>query len=244
MFKKEEIERYKRQIAIPGFGEAGQSKLKKARILIAGAGGLGSPAALYLAAAGIGSLRIVDCDKVDLSNLNRQLLHSTPDTGRRKVVSAGEKLKVLNPHVDIETVKDRISSDNIDELLTGVDGIVDAMDNLETRYILNKAAVKADIPLFHGAVSGFEGRALTVLPRKSACLMCLYNGATVKTTTPVIGVTPGVIGCIQTTETIKYLTGLGSLLTDRLLIYDGFSMCFSEIKLSRDLKCPHCGTMT
>jgi molybdopterin/thiamine biosynthesis adenylyltransferase len=241
MLNQEELERYKRQIAIPGLGETGQVKLKNARILIIGAGGLGSPAALYLAAAGMGCLRIVDSDKVELSNLNRQLLHGTPDIGREKTVSASQKLRALNPAVKIETVQDRTKTDNIDSLLNGCDGILDATDNLETRYILNKAAVKAGLPLFHGAVSGFEGRALTVLPLKSACLMCLYHGVALNQKPPVIGATPGVIGCIQATEAIKYITGLGKLLAGRLLIYDGLSMSFREIQVSRDPECPHCG---
>jgi molybdopterin-synthase adenylyltransferase len=241
MLNKEELERYKRQIAIAGWGGPGQSRLKNARILIAGAGGLGSPAALYLAAAGIGYLRIIDSDKVELSNLNRQLLHSTPDIGREKTVSAGEKLKALNPALSIDLVQQRITPENIDSLVTGMHGILDATDNLQTRYILNRGSVKARIPLFHGAVSGFEGRALTVLPYKSACLMCIYKGAVLNEKTPVTGVTPGVIGCIEATEAIKYLTGLGSLLTDRLLIYDGSRMIFSEIRVSRDPECQHCG---
>ncbi len=143
MLSQEELERYKRQIAIPGFGESGQLKLKKASILIAGAGGLGSSASLYLAAAGIGSMRIIDSDKVELSNLNRQLLHGTPDIGREKTVSAGEKLRALNPSVRIEIVQERIQADNIDSLLIGCDGVLDATDNLETRYIINKAVIKA-----------------------------------------------------------------------------------------------------
>jgi len=241
VLNEEELERYKRQIAIPGFGESGQLKLKKASILIAGAGGLGSSALLYLAAAGIGSMRIIDSDKVELSNLNRQLLHGTPDIGREKTVSAGEKLRALNPSVKIEIVHDRINVDNIDNLLVGCDGVLDATDNLETRYILNKAAVKARMPLFHGAVSGFEGRALTVLPHKSACLMCLYHGAALSEKPPVIGATPGVIGCIQATEVIKYITGLGRLLTGRLLIYDGLNMRFNEVRVTRDPECAHCG---
>jgi adenylyltransferase/sulfurtransferase len=241
MLNPEELERYKRQIAIPGLGEAGQLKLKNARILMVGAGGLGSSASLYLAAAGIGLLRIVDSDKVELSNLNRQLLHGTPDIGREKTVSAGEKLRALNPTVKIEIVHDRINTDNIDSLLNGCDGILDATDNLETRYIMNKAVIKAGLPLFHGAVAGFEGRALTVLPHKSACLMCLYRGAALNLKPPVIGFTAGIIGCIQAAEAVKYITGLGRLLIDRLLIYDGLNMRFSEVQLARDPECSHCG---
>ncbi len=240
MLNAEELERYTRQVAIPGLGVAGQIKLKKASILIAGAGGLGSAASLYLAAAGIGLLRIVDSDKVELSNLNRQLLHGTPDIGRAKTLSAAEKLRALNPSVKIEIVQERISADNIDSLLKGCDGVLDATDNLETRYIINRAVVGAGLPLFHGAVSGFEGRALTVLPYKSACLMCLYKGMTLNVKPAVIGFTPGVIGSIQAAEVVKYITGLGRLLTGRLLIYDGLNMRFNEVHVSRDPQCPHC----
>ena len=241
MLNSEELERYKRQIAIPGLGEAGQAKIKKASILIVGAGGLGSAASLYLAAAGIGFLRIIDSDKVELSNLNRQLLHTTPDIGREKTESAGEKLRALNSNVNFELIQDRVDRDNVGKLLKSCDAILDATDNLETRYILNAAALKAGLPFFHGAVAGFEGRALTVLPRQSACLMCLYRGVTLNVKPAVIGFTAGVIGCIQAAEAIKYITGLGQLLAGRLLIYDGLNMRFNEVQVSRDPHCPQCG---
>jgi adenylyltransferase/sulfurtransferase len=236
----DELQRYQRQIMVQGFGEEGQQKLKKARVLVAGAGGLGSPASIYLAAAGIGNLRIVDSDKVDLSNLNRQILHWTSDIGQPKVDSAGNKLRQLNPEINIETMKTVITGENINDLVAGCDLILDAVDNMATRYLLNQAALNNKIPLFHGAVAGFEGRAMTVLPGRSACLMCLYHGVEIKGKTPVLGTSPAIIAAIQVTEVIKYLTGIGELLIDRFLVYDGLSLRFSEIKVSRDPSCRCC----
>jgi len=242
MLTIEELQRYDRQIMIYGFGEAGQEKLKKAKVFLAGAGGLGSPAAIYLAAAGIGTLRIADHDKVELSNLNRQVLHWEEDIGKRKVDSAAAKLRKFNKGIKIETISDTITEDNVSRLIGDSDLIVDAMDNLPTRYLLNRAAIEKGIPFFHGAVYGFEGRAMTVLPGKSACLNCLYHGATMpKEKFPVIGVTPAVIGCIQAMEVIKYIAGIGELLTDRLLNFDGLRMKFNEFKVNRDPACEVCG---
>jgi adenylyltransferase/sulfurtransferase len=242
MLTPEEMQRYQRQIMIQGFGEAGQEKLKKARVLIAGVGGLGSPAALYLAAAGIGHIRIVDSDIVDISNLNRQVLHWTRDIGKLKVGSAKEKLATLNPNIEIEAVQSTITDNNIDQLVSGCDAILDAVDNLATRYVLNQAALKHNIALFHGAVAGFEGRAMTVVPGRSACLMCLYRGVDIKVKTPVIGTSPAVIAGIQATEVIKYLTGQGDLLINRFLVYDGLNMRFAEINVARDPQCRCCGS--
>ncbi len=244
MFSEQELKRYDRQIMIYGFGKEGQEKLKKAKVFLAGAGGLGSPAAYYLAAAGVGTIVIADHDTVDLSNLNRQILHWEENIGKKKVDSAAAKLGKLNPAIKIETVAETIDISNVSELVGDADVIVDAMDNLPTRYLLNRAAQQKGIPFIHGAVHGFEGRAMTVLPGKSACLNCLYHGAEVpKAKFPVIGVAPGVIGCIQAAEAIKYIVGLGDLLTDRLLNFDGLSMKFSEFKINRDPDCPHCSKL-
>ena len=242
MLTGEELERYDRQIMIHGFGEEGQARLKKARAFIAGAGGLGSPIAIYLAVAGVGTIRLVDNDKVELSNLNRQILHWDENIGGRKADSAREKLKKINPHIKIETLAETITEANASHLVTGFDLIVDAMDNLPTRYLLNKTAIAKDIPFFHGAVYGFEGRAMTVIPGQTACLNCVYHGATIpRQKFPVIGVTPAVIGCIQATEVIKYIVGIGELLTNRLLTYDALRMTFTELKVKRDPDCEHCG---
>jgi adenylyltransferase/sulfurtransferase len=238
MLSKRELARYKRQILIPEWTQSGQENLKKARILVAGAGGLGSAILTYLAVAGVGKIRVIDGDIVELSNLNRQVLHSDKDIGRSKVDSAKEKLEALNPDISVEAIKEIITKDNVFELV-GDYPIVDAMDNLPTRLLLNRVAVKKNLPLFHGAVYGFEGRATTVIPGKTACLRCLYQGV-IPGKTPVVGVTPAVIGCIQATEVIKYILGIGELLADRLLIYDGLSMNFSEVKLKKDPNCSEC----
>jgi len=240
---RDELARYERQILIKGFGEEGQAKLKKAKVFIAGAGGLGSAAATYLAAAGVGVIRVVDHDKVELSNLNRQVLHRDEDIGKKKVDSAAERLKGINPEVKVEAVEEKITEANISQLVAGFDLIVDAMDNLPTRYLLNKVAIDKNIPFFHGAVNGCEGRAMTVIPGQTACLRCVYRGAIVEGKFPVVGVTPGVIGCIQATEAIKYLVGMGQLLTNRLLVYDGLNMKFTEFKVKRDPSCEHCGDL-
>jgi len=241
MLTEEERERYDRQIMIRGLGEDGQEKLKQARVIIAGSGGLGSPAAIYLAAAGVGTIRIVDHDKVELSNLNRQILHWDKDIGRNKVDSATEKLSQLNQDVKIEPVEDTISEAKVSLLVAGFDVIVDAMDNLPTRYLLNKAAIENNIPFIHGAVYGLEGRAMTIIPGKTACLKCVYRRPIPQEKFPVIGVTPAVIGCIQATEAIKYIVGIGKLLTNRLLVYDGLDMKFTEYVVKRNPNCEHCG---
>ena len=241
MLSQEELERYSRQIMISGFGEEGQAKLKKAKVFIAGVGGLGSVTATYLAAAGVGLIRLVDHDRVELSNLNRQIVHRDEDIGKNKVDSAAKRLREINPEVKIEAVAETITEANISELLAGCDLIVDAMDNLPTRYLLNKTAIEKKIPFFHGAVSGFEGRAMTVIPGQTACLRCVYRGAVVEGSFPVVGVTPGVIGCIQATEVIKYIVGMGQLLGNRLLVYDGLNMKFTQFKVKRDPNCQHCG---
>jgi adenylyltransferase/sulfurtransferase len=241
MLTREERQRYDRQIMIPGIGEAGQEKLKNARVVIAGTGGLGSPISFYLAAAGLGTLRIIDNDRVELSNLNRQILHWDKDIGKEKAKSAHEKLSQFNKHVHIETINTTIDETNISMLVDGFDVIVDAMDNMPTRFLLNKAAIKHKIPFVHGAVSGLEGRAMTVIPGKSACIRCIYHGSPPKTKFPVLGTTPAIVGAIQATEVIKYLTGIGTLLTNRLLIYDGLNMKFSELSVVRNTNCEHCG---
>lgn len=241
MLSPEERQRYDRQIIMPEIGEAGQEKLKKARVVIVGAGGLGSSIATPLAAAGIGRIRIIDHDTIELSNLNRQFLHSTADLGRPKVTSAVEKLRKLNPDIEIEGLQQKIDESNVSQLVAGFDLIVDALDNLPTRYLLNRTALAMKLPFFHGAVNGFEGRAMTILPGQSACLWCIYRGAQTKGKVPVLGVAPAVIGAIQATEVIKYICGIKPLLTNRLLIYDGRTMTMNEINVKQNLYCEECG---
>jgi adenylyltransferase/sulfurtransferase len=238
-----ERERYDRQIMIEEIGLEGQERLKRSRVVIAGVGGLGSSIALYLTAAGIGMIRLIDHDRVSMSNLNRQVLHWEEDIGGKKVDSARTKLKNLNRAVEIEAIDETITETNIPLLVNGCDAIVDAMDNLPARYILNRCAIEKNIPFFHGAVNGFEGRVMTILPGKTACLRCMYRGPVPEEKFPVIGVTPAMIGSIQATEVIKYLTGIGKLLTNRLLLYDGLNATFGEFIVNRNPDCDHCGSL-
>jgi molybdopterin-synthase adenylyltransferase len=239
----DELERYDRQVLIRELGQAGQERLKRARVAIAGAGGLGSTVAIYLAAAGIGRIRIIDHDEVKLTNLNRQILHWTGDVGRKKVVSAAEKLKNINPWTEIEAVDEMITGKNVLDLISGFSCVVDALDNFPTRFILNKAAVDHNIPLFHGAVRAFEGRVMTIIPGRTACLKCIYRGAMPEEKFPVIGVAPAIVGSLQATEVIKYVAGIGNLLTDRFVLYDGLKMEFTELRVNRDPSCPHCASI-
>lgn len=236
-----EQERYERQLLLREIGEEGQKKLKGASVFVAGAGGLGCSAALYLAAAGIGRMRLVDHDRVEPGNLNRQVLHWEKDIGRTKAESAAAKLNQFNARLDIEPVEDILTEKNIAQLVAGFDVIVDALDNLPGRYLLNRAALEQNIPLFHGAVYGFEGRATTIIPGETACLRCVCRDTIPGETFPVIGVIPAVIGCIQATEVIKHITGCGRLLTDKLLIYDGLHMSFAEYRVQKNPHCDHCG---
>lgn len=238
MLSTHELDRYKRQILL--FGEDGQEKLKKAHIFIAGAGGLGSPISIYLAVAGIGTITIVDKDIVELTNLNRQILHNDNDIGRKKTVSAEEKLTAINPDIRIRAIDTTIDRTNVKRLVGKSDGIIDAMDNFPTRYLLNETAVKKNIPLFHGAIRGLYGQATTIIPGKTPCLKCIFPNAPPSEIFPVVGVTPGFIGMIQATEVLKYLINDGRLLSNRLFIWDGFEAHAEEIVVERNPKCPVC----
>jgi len=238
-----EQERYGRQILIDTIGAAGQEKLKKARVLIAGAGGLGAPISIYLAAAGVGFLRIVDLDEVSLSNLNRQILYKTEDQGHKKAPAAASVLAKLNPHIRIEGIVERITADNVLQLAEGCILIIDAMDNFSTRYLLNQTALKMRIPYIYGGIHGLEGALTTIIPGKTACLKCIFPSAPPPSVVPVLGATAGVIGTLQAMEAIKYITGAGDLLTDRLLTFDGFSMKFREINITPDPACACCAEL-
>ena len=239
MLTEREQERYKRQMLL--FGDDGQERLKNAHIFIAGAGGLGSPISLYLAVAGIGTLTIVDKDVVDQSNLNRQILHYDRDIGRRKTESAEEKLRAANPDITVRVIDTTIDAANVHALVGNADGIVDAMDNFPTRYLLNDVAIAKNIPLFHGGIRGFYGQATTIIPEKTACLRCIFPHPPPKEIFPVVGVTPGFIGMVQATEVLKYLLGSGELLSNRLFIWDGLQAHAEEIALERDPHCTACG---
>ncbi|MGB7789029.1 HesA/MoeB/ThiF family protein [Methanoregula sp.] len=239
MLSERELDRYKRQILL--FGEEGQEKLKKAKIFVAGAGGLGSPISIYLAVAGVGTLTVVDMDVVELTNLNRQILHYDRDIGKKKTASAAEKLREINPDITVKVIDTTIDKTNVARLVGSSSGIVDAMDNFPTRYLLNETAVHKKIPLFHGAIRGLYGQATTIIPDVTPCLQCIFPKAPPKEVFPVVGVTPGLIGMIQATEVIKYLIHDGRLLTGRLLIWDGLESHAEEICVERDPKCPVCG---
>ncbi len=240
MLSDRELARYNRQIMISGWGNEGQERLKKAKVVVAGAGGLGSVILIYLAAAGVGHIRVIDSDKVDVTNLNRQVLYTDSDVGREKALAAREKLESLNSDIRVEGIVSEISEENVSDLVADCP-IVDAMDNLPTRLLLNKVAVRRKLPLFHGAVYAWEGRATTIIPDKTPCLQCLYQGV-LPGKPPVAGVAPAVIGSVQAAEVIKYLLGMGELLTGRLLMYDGLAMRFSEMKVKKDPDCPECAT--
>jgi molybdopterin/thiamine biosynthesis adenylyltransferase len=238
MLNDAEKSRYSRQIRL--FGEDGQKKLKETTVFIAGAGGLGSIVSIYMAAAGFGRIRIVDCDKVELSNLNRQVLHWSDDVGRNKADSALETLCGINPEIEVEALVETISEDSIDRLLRGCDLIMDAMDNFPTRYLLNQAALHKGLPLFHGAISGLQGQATTVVPGNSACLRCIFPRAPPATIFPALGATCGIIGSIQVTEAVKYVMGKGELLENRLLLWDGLSASMDEVVCERNPGCEAC----
>ena len=240
--------RYSRHLLIPELGEAGQRRLLESSVLLIGAGGLGSPASLYLAAAGVGTLGIVDDDVVDESNLQRQIAHSTQRLGDPKVESARDTLTALNPDVQVKTFNERLSSENIDRILAeGWDVIVDGADNFPTRYLVNDASVWHGIPVVHGSIYRFEGQATVFQPGEGPCYRCLFPTPPPPELAPscaeggVLGVLPGVIGSLQANETIKLLAGIGEPLVGRLLLFDALSATFTEVTLRRDPDCPVCG---
>lgn len=243
MLREEEKQRYDRQIRIQGFGEEGQKKLKEASVLVAGIGGLGTVISMYLGVAGVGRLRIVDGEVVELSNLNRQILHWTEDIGKEKARSAEEKLQKVNPHIQIEATTEIITQDNVLKLTEGCHLILDAMDNYQARYLLNRAALERGIPFIHGGIYGMEGVMTTIIPGQTACLRCIFPEPPPQATLPVLGAAPGIIGCLQALEAIKHITGIGRLLTDRLLIFDGIDLSFREVKLERNPQCPDCSPL-
>jgi molybdopterin-synthase adenylyltransferase len=240
MLSPREHERYDRQIRLLGVG--GQYKLKQAKVFIAGAGGLGCPISIYLAAAGIGKISIVDKDVVSLSNLNRQILHWEKDLYRKKASSAEEKLIEINHDIDVRAESLTITNENVFELVEDADLIIDAMDNYPARYLLNKTAIEKDIPFIHGAINGFHGQAMTVVPGKSACLRCVFRQAPPETAFPVIGTTAGIIGLIQATEAIKCITGIGDLLEGKLLLWNGLDCQTDVVQVERYPLCQDCRT--
>src|SRR2546428_9964027 len=245
----EEILRYSRHLIMPEVGMEGQQKLKAARVLCIGAGGLGSPLALYLAAAGVGTLGIVDFDVVDFTNLQRQIIYAPADVGRKKLDSAADKLKAINPFVQVKTFETRLSSENALDLFREFDIIADGTDNFPTRYLVNDACVLMGKPNVYGSIFRFEGQASVFATKEGPCYRCLYPEPPPPGLVPscaeggVLGVLPGMIGMIQATETVKLIMGIGEPLIGRFLLYDALRMRFRELKLRRDPDCPVCGPL-
>jgi sulfur-carrier protein adenylyltransferase/sulfurtransferase len=243
---KEQRERYSRHLLIPEIGLEGQTKLLNAKVLALGAGGLGAPVALYLAAAGVGTLGIVDDDDVDLSNLQRQVIHTTDRIGVPKVDSAEETIKAINPDVNVVKYKTRLDSSNIMEIIEGYDVIVDGADNFPTRYLLNDASVRLGIPVVSASILGFDGQLSVFQPHEGPCYRCLYPVPPPAELAPscgangVLGVLPGTMGLLQATEVIKLITGAGEPLIGRLLLYEALGATFTELKVRRDPECPVC----
>jgi molybdopterin/thiamine biosynthesis adenylyltransferase/rhodanese-related sulfurtransferase len=244
---QEEIRRYSRHLIMPEVALEGQKKLKAARVLTIGAGGLGSPLAMYLAAAGVGTIGVVDFDVVDESNLQRQIIHGTSDLGRPKLQSAKEKLEDINPNVKVETFEEALSSENALDIFRDFDIIVDGTDNFPTRYLVNDACVLTGKPNVYGSIFRFEGQASVFWAEEGPCYRCLYPEPPPPGLVPscaeggVLGILPGAIGTIQATETVKLILGIGEPLIGRLLLYDALGMRFREMKLRKDPNCPICG---
>ena len=247
-FTEDQVRRYARHIILPGIGGDGQRKLMEARVLVIGAGGLGSPAAMYLAAAGVGTIGLVDFDRVELSNLQRQLLHDTSDVGRSKVDSARDRLTELNPNVEVVGHDTLLSSANAFDVLGGYDVVLDGTDNFPVRYLVNDATQMLGTPLVYGSIYQWEGQASVFLPgRETPCYRCLFPEPPPPGTVPscaeggVFGVLPGIVGSIQAVEAIKRVLGVGESLVGKLLLYDAMSSEFTTVKLRWDPDCPVCG---
>jgi molybdopterin/thiamine biosynthesis adenylyltransferase/rhodanese-related sulfurtransferase len=244
----EQKQRYSRHLLIPEVGSAGQARLLGSKALFIGAGGLGSPAALYLAAAGVGTIGIVDFDVVDLSNLQRQILHTNDRIGERKVESARKTINALNPDVKVIPHEEMLVAGNVDRIIAGYDVIIDGTDTFETRYLLNDAAVAKNIPVVHASVFRFEGQLTTFIPYEGPCYRCLYPTPPPPELAPgcsvagVLGVVPGIMGMLQANEALKVLLGIGDTLSGRLLLFDALDTSFTELKLRRDPSCPVCST--
>lgn len=236
--------RYARQIALPELGVKGQRRLVAGSVLVVGAGGLGSPVLLYLAAAGVGRIGVVDFDKLDISNLQRQILYTTEDIGRSKAMCAAVNILKLNPDVEVAAYNHALTAKNAGDIFEKYDIVIDATDNFETKSLIAKTCLQKKIPYIHGGIKEFSGQALTVLPGKSCCLACLKEGqpkaAKVVPRGP-LGVVPGVIGAIQAAEAIKYIVGIGKLLVDRLLLFDALKMDFRIVNVKRNVRCSLCG---
>ncbi len=247
MLNDQQLRRYDRNILLNGVGMEGQEKLLKSKVLVVGAGGLGSPVAFYLAAAGVGTLGIIDADEVDYSNLQRQIIHSTADVGRPKVLSAAKKLRELNPDLVVKDYQEKLGENNYLQIIKDYDVVVDGTDNFPTRFLINEACARYGTAYMYGGVLGYVGQAMTIIPGSSPCLRCIFPrepGAKTPTCREVgiLGAVPGVIGSLLATETVKYLLDLGELLTGRILTYDALSMQFFSVDTERNPECSTCGS--
>ncbi len=246
-FTEEQLERYSRHILLEEVGVEGQEKLLSAKVLIVGAGGLGAPVSLYLAAAGVGTIGIVDNDVVDLSNLQRQVVHFHKDINVAKVESAKEKMLAINPDLVVKTYKKYLCADNIREIIKDYDFVVEGTDNFPAKFLINDACVMEGIPFSHGGILRFDGQAMTVVPGESSCYRCTFRNPPPPDAVPtcsqagVLGAIAGMLGTIQATEALKYIIGVGDLLTDTLLSFDAKKMHFRKVKLQRQDDCPICG---
>jgi molybdopterin/thiamine biosynthesis adenylyltransferase len=247
LFSPQEMQRYERHFSLNEVGFKGQLKLREAKVLVVGAGGLGSPALLYLAAAGVGRIGVADGDTVDLTNLQRQVVHFTEDIGKRKTHSAAEKIRAINPEIEVVEHRQFLDASNIAGVFAGYDFVVEGCDNFATKFLVNDACVLLKKPYSHAGMLRFEGQTFTYVPGRSRCYRCLFREPPPPGSVPncadagILGMLPGVLGSIQATEAVKYILGLGDLLTDRLLIFDALAMKFREIRGGRDAGCPVCG---
>jgi len=244
---EQQIKRYSRHIILEQVGRAGQEKLLSSKVLIVGAGGLGSPAALYLAAAGVGTIGIIDADEVELINLQRQIIHHTKDIGVKKVVSAQTKMQAINPDITVKTYSQLAKADNIRAIIREYDFVIDGTDNFGAKFLVNDACYFEKIPFSHAGILRFDGQLITVIPGETTCYRCIFHSPPPANAAPscsqagVLGVLAGVIGSLQATEAIKYLLGIGDLLINSLLTYNALTMKFRKINLSRNPNCPLCG---
>ncbi len=244
---EEQLDRYSRHIILQDVGPEGQAKLMEAKVLVVGAGGLGSPIALYLAAAGVGTIGIVDADVVEISNLQRQVIHFSKDIQRPKVDSAAEKMRAINPDIEVNSYKLYLNASNIKEIISDYDFVLDGTDNFATKFLVNDACVMAGIPFSHGGILRFDGQTMTVLPGRSACYRCSFRQPPPPEAVPscsqagVLGAIAGMLGTIQAAEALKFITGAGILLTDTLLTFDAKTMHFRRVGLKKRSDCPLCG---
>jgi len=247
-FSESQLERYSRHLLLKNIGIEGQERILESSILVIGAGGLGAPVALYLAAAGVGTIGIVDYDRVELSNLQRQVIHFTPDIGKYKADSAAEKMHALNPDVKIVSYKERLHAGNIREIISDYDFVIDGTDNFATKFLINDACVLERRPYSHGGILRFTGQTMTVFPGESACYRCVFSGPPPAGAAPtcsqagVLGSIAGMLGTIQATEALKYVSGAGIPLKNSLLIFDALDMNFRKVALRQRSDCPVCGT--